>query len=298
MNTLPVAIHDSCTPAVQADSPALRTFFQQANQAPMLTEQQEFELATRYRERNDLDAAHRLVQSYLRLVIKIARDYANYQLNMVDLIQEGSIGLMHAVKKFDPQRGNRLSAYAVWWIRASIHEYILNAWRMVKIATTQVKRQLFFKLRQSKESLAPLGHDEAVELAEKFDTDPQTILEMDSRMSAGDSSLNQPLSEDGAEVIELLADERPNQEQQLGEEQSNGLMNRLIQEGLGQLNPREQAIIAARFLGDHPQTLEELSQQFSVSRERIRQIEKRAMEKLKGYFQNHPGRRELALSLA
>ncbi len=145
-----------------------KKFLREAYQAPMLTKEQEYEYANRLHEHNDLEAAHKLINSYLRYVVKIAREYRNYNLNLADMVQEGTVGLMQAVKKFDPTRGNRLSTYAIWWIRAAIHDYVLRSWRMVKIATTQLKRQLFFKLRQAKESSALLTFSEAEELSKKI----------------------------------------------------------------------------------------------------------------------------------
>ncbi|MBF0371360.1 MAG: RNA polymerase factor sigma-32 [Magnetococcales bacterium] len=295
MSTQTLAIHRSSDLVVQDGGSGFQKFLQQAMQAPILSAEEEYQLATRFQENDDREAAHKLVHSYLRLVLKISREYLNYRLNLPDLVQEGTVGLMHAVKKFDPKRGNRLATYAIWWIRAAIHDFILRSWRMVKIATTQLKRQLFFKLRQAKASLSPLNWDEAEELAQKFGTDPETILEVDGRMSGDDTSLNQPVLDDAGEMQDLIADQRPNQEYELLTSQQKELMGSLIQQGLDRLNPREQAIICERFLAEKPATLDVLAQRFSVSRERIRQIEKRSLEKLKAFFQTVPEARELVI---
>lgn len=288
MTTMPVAAHHSTALAIQQGGFEFQKFVRQALQAPLLSAEEEYALAVRFKEENDLESAHKLVHAYLRLVMKTAREYLNYRMSLPDLVQEGTVGLMHAVKNFDPHRGNRLATYAIWWIRAAIHDFILRSWRMVKIATTRIKRQLFFKLRQTKASAAPLSQEEAEALALKFGTDVDTILEVDSRMDGADESLNQPVLEDGGEWIESIPDQRPNQEHQLISSERKRRMDVLIQKGFAHLNPREQAILAARYLREEPQTLEALAQLFSISRERVRQIEKRALEKLKDFFQHLP----------
>lgn len=284
MTTFPVAMPGLSELVVAEDNHGLRKFWQQATQAPILTSEEEYRLAKLYRDHDDLGAAHQLVHSYLRLVLKTAREYLNYRLNLADLVQEGTVGLMHAVKKFDPERGNRLSTYAVWWIRAAIHDFILRSWRMVRIATTQLKRQLFFKLRQAKTSLAPLNREEAEELAVKFCTDADTILDVDHRMAVADTSLNQPVFEDAGEMIDFIADERPDQEDALVSSQQQELRTAMVRRGMEQLSERERTIVFRRFLTDKPDTLENLAQKFAISRERVRQIETRAMEKLRSYF--------------
>ena len=292
-NTL--AIYRSSSLTVQDSNSGFQKFLQQAYEAPLLSEQEEYELSVRLQEKNDIEAAHKLVHSYLRYVLKIAKEYRNYKLNLSDLVQEGTVGLMQAVRKFDPKRGNRLSTYAVWWIRAAIHEFILRSWRMVKIATTQLKRQLFFKLRQAKDSSAPLNIEEAEELAKKFDADPKTILEVDSRMNGSDTSLNQPVMDDAGEMINILPDQRPNQEQEFACREQQEVMGTLIQKGMKRLNSREREIVSRRFLSEKPETLESLGEKFSVSRERVRQIEKAALDKLRLFFQSTPGGRDLVL---
>lgn len=297
MITLPAVTHpehDSLS-LMREEGGGFNRFVSQALAAPILSADEEFNLATRFRTHNDREAAHKLVHSYLRLVLKTAREYQNYQVSLPDLVQEGTIGLMHAVRNFDPQRGNRLASYAIWWIRAAIHDFILRTWRMVKIATTQIKRQLFFKLRQAKASTALLNRQEAEELACKFGTDVETILEVDTRMAGKDESLNQSLVEDGGEWIEQIPDHRPNQEvQQLSVERQQWL-RRLVRAGFDQLSSREQQIVSARYLAESPATLDTLAQTLAISRERVRQLEKRALEKLRAFFLESPVGQELLL---
>ncbi len=297
MTTYPVTLNRSSNLTTQHTDAGFQKFIQHAYQAPILSAEEEYQLAIDYKQHNNLEAAHKLVHSYLRLVLKIAKEYSNYQLNLPDLVQEGTVGLMHAVKKFNPDNGNRLAAYASWWIRAAIHEFILNSWRMVKIATTQLKRKLFFKLRQAKESALPLEWQEAEELAKKFGTDAATIIEMDGRMLGADTSLNQTIMEEEGEILDLIPDHRPNQEHAFITDEKVHLQHTLIQKGLSQLNLREQLIISKRFLTNKQTTLETLSSTLNISRERVRQIEKRALEKLKIFFQSLPEGREVALGL-
>lgn len=286
MTHLPVPVHHTRALVVQEEGrEGFQRFVQYALQAPMLSAEEELELATRFQTQNDLEAAHRLVHAYLRLVLKTAKEYVGYRINLPDLVQEGTVGLMLAVKKFDPMRGNRLASYAIWWIRAAIHDLILRSWRMVRIATTRIKRQLFFKLRQNKSSSQQLSREEAMELAQKFGTDAETILEVDGRMSGSDESLNQPWLDDGdGEWIERLPDQRPNQEHRLIASQQKQWMHERVQEGLASLNPREQRIIEARYLAEERETLDALATTHAISRERVRQIEKRALEKLRVFL--------------
>ncbi len=272
-----------------------RQFVRQALAAPLLTATEEYELATRFQRDNDREAAHRLVHAYLRLVLKTAQEYRHYRVSLPDLVQEGTVGLMHAVKQFDPQRGHRLATYAIWWIRAAIHDFILRSWRMVKIATTRIKRQLFFKLRQTKSTAALLNRQEAEKLARQFGTDVETILEVDSRMVGHDESLNQPLLEEGGEWLEQIPDHRPDQERQLLSVERQQWLHRLVRTGCDALTPRERQIIAARYLADSPQTLESLALTLSISRERVRQVEKRALEKLRAFFLSTPVGQDLRL---
>ncbi|MBF0610852.1 MAG: sigma-70 family RNA polymerase sigma factor [Magnetococcales bacterium] len=270
-----------------------QTFLQLIYQAPLLTAEEETQLALRYREAGDITAAHTLVTSHMRLVVKTAREYKGYGLPMADVIQEGILGLMQAVKRYHPERGARLATYALWWIRAAIHEFILNTWSMVKIGTTQLKRRLFFKLRQNKSNLSPLSLEEANELAEKLGADTQTILEMDGRMSGKDDSLNRQMLDQGGEILNLIPDHRPNQEMRYLALEKNRLLVRLVAQGLQKLDPRERYIIENRLMTDAPKTLETLGEEMSVTRERIRQLEKRALEKLRTFFQSTPEGREM-----
>lgn len=248
---------------------------------PMLSAEEEYELACRYRDQEDLEAAHRLVSSHLRYVVKIAREYANYGLRQMDLIQEGSIGLMQAVKRFDPERGFRLSTYAGWWIRAAIQEFILRSWSLVKIGTTAAQRKLFFSLRKNKESIERLDAGEAARLGRKLGVKTEEILEMDARLSCRDDTLNRSLIESGDEVQDMLADPRANQEMNLLEHESTQLRQMAVQAALQALDPREREIVTCRILAESATTLDELGQKMGVSRERIRQLEKRALEKLR-----------------
>ncbi len=287
MSALPVAYPFATDLVLHGQEQGFIAFVRRALQAPILSAEEELHLATQLHEgseRQAREAAHALVHAYLRLVIKTARDYLHYRVSLPDLVQEGTVGLMMAIRKFDPRRGNRLAAYAVWWIRASIHEFILRSWRMVRIATTQIKRQLFFKLRQSKLSAARLNRDEAEELAQRFGTDAETILEVDGRMISPDESLNQSLTEEGDEWLEQIPDQRPNPERALIFSEQSRQQSAMIRDGLQQLTPREQSIVAARFLSEEPPTLDALAQKFSISRERVRQVEKRALEKLRSIF--------------
>ncbi|MBF0610653.1 MAG: RNA polymerase factor sigma-32 [Magnetococcales bacterium] len=271
-----------------------QTFLEQVNAAPILSVEEEQDLAWRFRRHQDLQAAHNLVCSHLRLVVKTAREYLGYGFPLPDLVQEGSLGLMLAVKRFDPERSARLSTYALAWIRATIHEFILRSWSMVKIATTQLKRKLFFKLRSAKQDFALLTEEEAGELASRFGTDTATILEVDARMAQRESSLNrQTMEEDGSELIELIPDRRPNQEMQLMGRQQGQVMNQALYQALDQLDERERTIVEARLMTEKEATLEELAQRYSISRERVRQIEKRALEKLRAYLQSSPAVREI-----
>ncbi|MEO5367288.1 MAG: RNA polymerase sigma factor RpoH [Magnetococcus sp. WYHC-3] len=248
---------------------------------PMLTAREEYDCAVRYRDTADLDAAHRLVTAHLRYVVKIAREYQGYGLRMADLVQEGSLGLMRAVKKFDPDRGFRLSTYALWWIRAAIQEFILRSWSLVKVGTTAAQRKLFFNLRQSKQSIGHMDRDEAIRIGTALGVDTETVLEMDGRMSSRDDSLNRSLVEDGEELQNLIADGRENQEQRLLARESEVIRRQSVQGALANLDPREREIVLARVMSERPATLEDLGVRLGVSRERVRQLEKRALDKLR-----------------
>ena len=255
---------------------------------PILEKDEEYMLAKAWSEREDVEAAHQLVTSHLRLVAKIAMGYRGYGLPLSDLISEGNIGMMHAVKKFDPERGFRLATYAMWWIKASIQEYILRSWSLVKIGTTAAQKKLFFNLRRIKGKIdaidgGDLRPDQVTYIAESLDVDESEVISMNQRMSGGDKSLNTPMASDidgGGEWQDWIEDTRENQEVAFAEREEFEAQYSVMRDAIESLNPREQRIIQARRLTEPPLTLEDLSEEFEVSRERIRQIEVRAFEKL------------------
>ena len=255
---------------------------------PILEKDEEYMLAKAWSEREDVEAAHQLVTSHLRLVAKIAMGYRGYGLPLSDLISEGNIGMMHAVKKFDPERGFRLATYAMWWIKASIQEYILRSWSLVKIGTTAAQKKPFFNLRRLKGKIdaidgGDLRPDQVTHIAETLDVDESEVISMNQRMSGGDKSLNTPMASDidgGGEWQDWIEDNRENQEVAFAEREEFEAQYSVMRDAIESLNPREQRIIQARRLTEPPLTLEDLSEEFEVSRERIRQIEVRAFEKL------------------
>lgn len=249
-------------------------------------------LAKRYQLHADKQAAHQLVTSHLRLVVKIAYGYKNYGLPVPELIAEGNIGLMQAVKKFDPEKGNRLSTYAMWWIKAAMQEYILRSWSLVKLGTTAAQKKLFFNLRKLKNRILQqdqqyLSDDNIREIAKELDVDAQEVVDMDQRIYGHDQSLNAKFSdeEDSGEWIDALADDKETHETTFGNAEEYDERKAKFDVAFGKLNEREQEIIRARQLSENPLTLEDLSQKYGVSRERIRQIEERAMEKLQANVQ-------------
>ena len=243
-------------------------------------------LAKRWREHGDAEAAHKLVTSHLRLVAKIASGYRGYGLPMGELVSEGNVGMMQAVKRFDPDRGFRLATYAMWWIRASIQEYILHSWSLVKIGTTAAQKKLFFNLRRIKGEIKAIEegdlHPENVsEIATRLNVSEDDVVQMNRRMAAPDNSLNAPLRADSdGEWMDWLVDETESQETVLAESQELDRRRALLSSAMERLNPREKRILSMRRLAETPLTLEELSQEFGVSRERVRQIEVRAFEKI------------------
>ncbi len=246
-------------------------------------------LAKSWKEHGDLEAAHKLVTSHLRLVAKIAMGYRGYGLPLADLIAEGNVGMMQAVKKFDPERGFRLATYAMWWIRAAMQEYILHSWSLVKIGTTAAQKKLFFNLRRIKGEMkaiddGDLSIEQVQTIADRLDVSEEEVVNMNRRMlGGGDQSLNSPVNRDGegdSEWQDWLADPGESQETRIGAAEEMGGRHRLLADAMQGLNQREREIITARRLRDNPATLEDLSQKFGVSRERIRQIEVRAFEKL------------------
>ena len=266
----------------------LSVYLTQIKKFPMLDAEEEYMLAKNWKESGNLKAAHKLVTSHLRLVAKIAMGYRGYGLPLSDLISEGNIGMMHAVKKFDPERGFRLATYAMWWIKASIQEYILRSWSLVKIGTTAAQKKLFFNLRRLKGKIdaidgGDLKPDQVTHIAETLDVDESEVISMNQRMSGGDKSLNTPMASDidgGGEWQDWIEDNRENQEVAFAEREEFEAQYSVMRDAIEGLNPREQRIIQARRLTEPPLTLEDLSEEFEVSRERIRQIEVRAFEKL------------------
>ena len=271
---------------VQFKDASLSHYLEETKRFPMLTPDRERELAIAWRDGRDQVALKELVGSHLRFVIKIARGYRGYGLPMPDLVSEGNVGLMQAADKFDPERGFRFATYAMWWIRASIQEYILHSWSLVKMGTTAAQKKLFFNLRKLKGRMEELERgDLSPETVSKIATElsvPESeVIEMNRRLSAGDASLNRTVGAEGeAEWMELLVDERPNQEAVIADADELGRRHKLLTEAMTGLNERERHILIERRLKDDPVTLEELSHEYSVSRERIRQIEVRAFEKL------------------
>jgi len=267
----------------------LRRYMQEIAKFPMLEPKEEYELSKRWREQGDISAAHRLVTSHLRLVAKIAFRYRGYGLPMGELIAEGNIGMMQAVKRFEPEKGFRLSTYAIWWIKAAIQEYILRSWSLVKIGSSAAQKRLFFNLRKLKQKIGAGGaisergmNDEQVgDIARILDVSKEDVIHMDQRMSGHDVYLNSTVSADGEdEKIDFLVEPEDNQETQLANRQEMSGKHSLLQKALALLSPRERDIIERRRLKDEPDTLEDLSQVYHISRERVRQIEVRAFEKL------------------
>ncbi|MFG1301256.1 RNA polymerase sigma factor RpoH [Xanthobacter sp. V3C-3] len=264
----------------------LSRYLEEIRRFPMLEPQEEYMLAKSWREHGDRDAAHKLVTSHLRLVAKIAMGYRGYGLPISEVISEGNVGLMQAVKRFEPEKGFRLATYAMWWIRASIQEYILRSWSLVKMGTTAAQKKLFFNLRKAKSQISALEEgdlrpDQVQQIATKLGVSEQDVVDMNRRLS-GDASLNAPIREDseGGEWQDWLVDERLDQEEQLAESQQLDNRRSALSGALSVLNDRERRIFEARRLTDDPMTLEDLAAEFGVSRERVRQIEVRAFEKV------------------
>ena len=264
----------------------LSRYLQEIRKFPMLEPDEEYMLAKRYKEHEDPSAAHRLITSHLRLVAKIAMGYRGYGLPISEVISEGNVGLMHAVKRFEPEKGFRLATYAMWWIRAAIQEYVLRSWSLVKIGTTAAQKRLFFNLRKVKGQIAALDDgnlhpDQIKQIATTLRVSEADVVSMNQRLS-GDASLNAPMRADegASEWQDWLADDSPSQETVLGESEEFAERMGLLTNAMQDLNDREKAIFQARRLRDEPATLEQLAQEYNVSRERIRQIEVRAFEKV------------------
>ncbi|MFI5021486.1 MAG: RNA polymerase sigma factor RpoH [Alphaproteobacteria bacterium] len=281
-------------PSVHALHPEgnLSRYLQEIRRFPMLEAGDEYMLAKRWREHNDLEAAHQLVTSHLRLVAKIAMGYRGYGLPLAELISEGNVGLMQAVKRFEPDRGFRLATYAMWWIRAAIQEYILHSWSLVKIGTTAAQKKLFFNLRRIKGQLqaideGDLSPEHVKKIATELDVPESDVVQMNRRLASPDHSLNAPVREEGdGEWQDWLEDETESQETRLAEDEEMTNRRRLLDSALKALNPRERRILVERRLQDEPTTLEDLSKAYGISRERVRQIEVRAFEKLQKTMKN------------
>ena len=278
----------------------LNRYLAEIRKFPLLTAEQEYMLAKRFQEHGDTEAARQLVTSHLRLVAKIAMGYRGYGLPVAELISEGNIGLMQGVKKFEPDRGFRLATYAMWWIKASIQEFILRSWSLVKIGTTAAQKKLFFNLRRMKKNIdafedTDLHPDEVRHIATTLGVPEADVISMNRRMmTGGDASLNVSLNEEGdGQWQDLLADQGPLQDETVADAQEAGWRHALLAEAMDGLNEREREILIARRLIEEPRTLEELSQVYGVSRERIRQIEVRAFEKLQKAMQRIAGERAL-----
>jgi RNA polymerase sigma-32 factor len=264
----------------------LSRYLQEIRKYPMLTPEEELALSKRWRDHEDMAAAHKLVTSHLRLVAKIAMGYRGYGLPLGELISEGNVGMMQAVKRFDPDRGFRLATYAMWWIRAAIQEYILHSWSLVKMGTTAAQKKLFFNLRRLKGQMqaiddGDLQPEQVAKIARVLDVPEQDVVNMNRRLSAPDHSLNAPVRADSeGEWQDWLVDESESQEVAIGDREELSGRKALLSSALQTLNERERHILIERRLKDNPTTLEELSQQYNISRERVRQIEVRAFEKL------------------
>jgi RNA polymerase sigma-32 factor len=278
----------------------LNRYLAEIKKFPILAPEEEYMLAKRWTEHQDTDAAAKLVNSHLRLVAKIAMGYRGYGLPVSELISEGNIGLMQGVKKFEPERGFRLATYAMWWIRASIQEFILRSWSLVKMGTTAAQKKLFFNLRRMKNQIeafedGDLKPEDVTKIATDLGVTEEDVVSMNRRMAmGGDTSLNVPLREDGEGTWQdWLVDSEPLQDERVAEAQESRVRHELLVEAMQSLNEREKHILTERRLTDEPKTLEELSQVYDVSRERIRQIEVRAFEKLQKALMSLAGERRL-----
>jgi RNA polymerase sigma-32 factor len=266
----------------------LSHYFSQINQYPILSPEDEFNLAVRYKEKEDVEAAHKLITSNLRFVVKVAFEYRGYGIKPLDMIQEGNIGLMVALKKFDPHKGYRFISYAIWWIRAYIQNFIIKSWSLVKMGTTQIQKKLFYKMGKIK----GIAHEEQEhraekieELAQELNVKSADIEEMRKRFAGRDLSLNSKLDfNQDVSFLDLLPDVAPDQEELLGDRETDSALKEEVDEALGNLSEREQFIVRHRIMADDPMTLQELGDTFHISRERIRQIESDALRKLKEKF--------------
>jgi len=276
---------------VLAGENGLSRYLSEIRKFPLLTAEDEYMYAKRWQEHEDPTAARHLVTSHLRLVAKIAMGYRGYGLPLSEVVAEGNVGLMQAVKRFEPDKGFRLATYAMWWIRASIQEYVLRSWSLVKLGTTAAQKKLFFNLRKAKNHIGAIEEgdltpEHVATLSDRLGVTEREVTDMNRRLSGGDASLNAPLRAEGeSEWQDWLADDTPDQETRLAEREEMGDRHNLLENAMTELTTREQDIIRARRLQDEPATLEELSQKFGISRERVRQIEVRAFEKLQKAMQ-------------
>ena len=268
---------------------SLSLYLTEISKFPMLDADQEYMLAKRYQETGDLNAAHELTTSHLRLAAKVALSFRHYGLSLADLISEANIGLMQAIKKFDPDKGFRLATYAIWWIKASVSEFILKSWSLVKIGTVATQKRLFYNLHKIKSRLGlydetAMNEETATKVSQMLGVSKKDVIEMEQRLS-GDSSLNTNLSSDSTtNRQDMLVDDHESVEEQLGSYQDLSLKKKLLAEALSTLSDREQEIVKKRFLTDTPETLENLGAAFHISRERVRQIETKAFEKMSRYI--------------
>lgn len=280
----------SMVPSMASSEAGLSRYLDEIRRFPMLLPQEEYMLAKSYTEHGDVDAAHKLVTSHLRLVAKIAMGYRGYGLPMGEVVSEGNVGLMQAVKKFEPERGFRLATYAMWWIKASIQEYVLRSWSLVKMGTTASQKRLFFNLRKAKTKLQALGDgdlrpDQVAEIATNLNVSQADVISMNRRLG-GDASLNSPIKSgegESGEWQDWLVDDTESQEVTLIEQDEMDSRRSMLSGALGDLNERERRIFTARRLAEEPETLEQLSAEFDISRERVRQIEVRAFEKVQAF---------------
>lgn len=275
---------DMMLPAV---SDSFEHYMSQVNSYPLLDRKTERELARRFHNDNDLDAAQQLVCANLRFVVKVAREYRHYGMRLLDLVQEGNVGLMLAIKKFDPERGLRLISYAVWWIRATIQSFIVRSWSLVRIGGSRAQKKLFFKLKQTQAKLRNLtGEDDNQAVAEVMEVSERDVEEMTGILSGHDASLDVELyAGENHTLLNTLADQRQNQEEALAERQEAEVLHQRVVAALEKLNEREQLIVQRRILADEPSTLQELADLFGISRERVRQLEQNALRKIRQEWQ-------------
>jgi RNA polymerase sigma-32 factor len=266
---------------------SLESYLLQINRFPLLTREEEFQLAVRYRKDNDIEAAHKLITSNLKFVVKVAFEYKSYGAKLLDLIQEGNIGLMMAVKKFNPYKGYRFISYAIWWIRAYIQNFIIKTWSLVKIGTTQAQKKLFYKIGKIRKALESNGEDEKKYelLAKDLDVAKEDIIEMEQRMAARDLSLDAPFDE-GQELthLDLLKEDSLNQEEAFAQEEEKRIREHDVQGAMKRLNEKEVYVIQNRIMAEDPLTLQQIGDHLKLSRERVRQIEGEALKKLKKEF--------------